>query len=217
MGKQPKPYESPLALVLAEEILLLFQEVEPVEQGTPRTIADLVRRSAELIDRTNERLASSQVVQIVARSIMQDLKKRGDASIAIRHDGTMILRVTYGEEVERPNARARRDAPSVQTTHRSDLPYLDDLREEAAELGADISHLGRQRRAIQEYLQAYKANLKPGVDEVRVMPVVEGVVAPPKGRRPTLDNGPGRSAKAPEEAGAIDIDDLLGLPTEDTR
>jgi len=167
MSKNPKPYESPLSPTLAEEILNI-----PVAQDfgrpEPRTIGEMVQRSVEMISHTNEHLRQSPLANIVARSIMQELKKRGDATIMVRYDGTVVLRVAYAPEgdVASPT-RPRRDAPSVQVTNQSSLPYLDELRAEAAELGVDISHFGRRRTAIHEYLQAYRKQAN-GVDEVRV-------------------------------------------------
>jgi len=157
MGKPPKPYESPLAQELAEEVLSLFQVAEESESA-PKTIKDLVR----MIDQTNARLQSSIVAKLVATSIMQSLKKRGDASLVIRYDGSVVVRVAYGDAEEEPISRTRRDTPAVQTTHKSDLPYLDDLRELAIQMGLDISHLGRQRRAIFEYLEAHKKSQPKG-------------------------------------------------------
>ena len=150
-----KPYESPLSPQLAEEILNI-PVTSDTERPAPRTIGEMVRRSVDLISDTNEHLRQSTLAKIVARSIMQDLKKRGDAAIVVRFDGTVVLRVTYSDEdvPEDTPTRPRRDAPSVQMTNHSSLPYLDTLRAEAKELGVDISHLGRQRKTIHEYLQA---------------------------------------------------------------
>lgn len=192
MGKQPQPYESPLSRELAEEILSLFQVSEEEEQA-PRTIKDLVK----MIDQTNKRLQTSMVAKLVATSIMHSLKKRGDAALVIRYDGNVVVRVSYGDEpIEDVTPRTRRDTPTVQTTHKSDLPYLDALREEAAEMGVDISHLGRQRRAIFEYLEAHKKNVKPQVDEVTVTQVEEGI-NPPRPKRPKTP-GPNGVADSPE-------------------
>lgn len=205
MGNQPKPYESPLSDQLAEEILNIPVGIDG-DLNPPRTIGEVVRRSVEMIARANQLLEGSQVAKIVARSLMQSLKKRGDAAIVVRYDGTVVLRVVYGEQAEdRPVPRSRKDTPAVQTTHRSDLPYLDDLRQEAESLGVDISHLGRQRRAIHEYLTAYKANLKPGVDEVRVTQM-ESLTVPRTGRR-----------KVVAPPGDVDIGELLSLPVEGSR
>lgn len=170
MGKSPKPYESPLSAQLAEEILNL-PVVHDTDRPAPRTIGEMVQRSVDLILHTNEYLRHSTLAKIVARSIMQKLKKRGDAAIVVRFDGTVVLRVTYaGADEDQVSPRPRRDAPSVQMTNHSSLPYLDALRAEAAELGVDISHLGRQRKAIHEYLRTYRTQAR-GVDEVRVTPV----------------------------------------------
>lgn len=171
MGKTPKPYESPLSAKLSEEILNI-PVVADVDRPAPRTIGEMVQRSVELISHTNEHLRQSTLAKIVAKSIMQELKKRGDAAIVVRYDGTVVLRVTYSDESP-ATARPRRDAPSVQMTNQSVLPYLDALRAEAADLGVDITHLGRQRKAIHEYLQAHRAHPR-GVDEVRLTPVPVG-------------------------------------------
>ena len=185
MGKSPKPYESPLSAKLSEEILNI-PVVADVDRPAPRTIGEMVQRSVELISHTNEHLRQSTLAKIVAKSIMQELKKRGDAAIVVRYDGTVVLRVTYSDESP-TTARPRRDAPSVQMTNQSVLPYLDALRAEAADLGVDITHLGRQRKAIHEYLQAYRVRPR-GVDEVRLTPVEEnGVRTPKKPRDPVGD------------------------------
>jgi hypothetical protein len=151
MGKH-KPYEHPLSNELALEILNI-----PVEADTaapPRTIGERLVRAKAAIDEANLHLATSPVAKIVAKSIMQDLKKRGDASIHVRYDGTVVLRITYAEADADAVLQPRRDVPSLQSTHRSDLPYLDDLRKRAARMGVDITHLGRQRRAIWDHLNS---------------------------------------------------------------
>lgn len=183
MGSPPRTYESPLSDALAEEILNIPVGMHG-ETPPPSTVGEVVRRSVEMIDHANRLLEASHVAGIVARSLMQSLKKRGDAAIVVRYDGTVVLRITYGDQgAERPVPRVRKDTPAVQTTHRSDLPYLADLRAEAAALGIDVSHLGRQRRAIHEFIQTAKANLRPGVDEVKVTPPDDLWAAPPSPRR----------------------------------
>lgn len=151
MRKPPKPYESLLSPQLAMEILNIPFALG-AELPAPKTIGEMVQRSVELVSHTNEHLRHSPLAKIVARSIMQDLKKRGDASIVVRFDGSVVLRVTYSEDAPSPT-RPRRDAPALQTTNQSSLPYMDALRAEARSLGVDITHLGRQRKAIYEYLQ----------------------------------------------------------------
>jgi len=178
-GKHPKPYESPLSAHIAQDILNI--PIPAGEDGPPaRTIGERVRRALEAIEEANRHLATSPVAKIVAHSIMQTLKKRGEATIAVRSDGAVVLRVAYGAEEGPTEVRSRRDAPSVQTTHRSDLPYLDELRAEAADLGLDISGLGRRRRTIHEYIEAHKRNAK-GFDQVSVSAAPEAGTLP--GRR----------------------------------
>ena len=154
----PKAYESPLAPQLAEEILNIPIEHEG-DFTQPRTIGEMVRGWAVLIERANDQLRQSHLAGIVAKSIAQDLKKRGDATIVVRHDGTVVLRVSYAGADEPPVVELRQDSPSVVKVNRSSLPLLDTLREEAAGMGVDITHLGRQRKAIYEYLQTYRKNV----------------------------------------------------------
>lgn len=149
MGNTTKSYESPLSPDLSDEILALFQIGSHTD--SPKTIRDLV----QMIDETNARLAQSPVAKIVAHSIMQSLKKRGDAHLAIRHDGQVVVRISYGEPSQGA-PRVRRDTPLVQAQNQSDLPYLDELRAEATRLGIDVSHLGRQRRAIHALLAKHR-------------------------------------------------------------
>lgn len=166
MAKQPKPYECPLSPDLAADILNIPLDTGGHDGAPPRTIGERVRRSTEAIDEANRHLAESPVARIVAISLMQRLKKRGTPSILVRYDGTVILRIHYGEEGNGAGkaVRMRRDAPEIQTTHTSDLPYLEDLRAEASDLGLDISHLGRQRRIIHEFIEAHKRNVSGEVE-----------------------------------------------------
>lgn len=205
MGKHPKPYESPLAPNLARDILNIPIPPGDLEsEPPPRTIGERVERALRAIEEANRHLATSPVAGIVARSIMQTLKKRGEASIMVRSDGAVVLRVAYGAE-EQVEHRPRRDAPDVQTTHRSDLPYLDELRAEASDLGVDISHLGRRRRAIHEYLEAHKRNLARGFDEVSV--ARDNLV---RIRRPRANGG----GKPVLDADAVSMDDLIAFDDE---
>lgn len=154
MTRPLKPYEIPLTVDLAAEILNIPYAGNL--QGPPlKTLGEHLDAAREMIVNANQILAASPVAKIVATSLARDLKKRGDAFLEVRLDGTVVLRVVYNEgqdEKEIP-ARVRKDAPSVTCTHGSELPYLDELRQEAVERGIDISDLGRQRRAIYERLR----------------------------------------------------------------
>ena len=145
-----QPYEWPLSDELAKEILNI--PVTPsngVQQ--PSTIGARLRHAIDAVGEANEYLQGSQLAKIVARSIMADLKKRGEPSIRVRPDGQVILRISYD------GARSKKPQAIVQAPRSSTLPYLADLRKEARQLGVDISDLGRQRRAIHERLKGARA------------------------------------------------------------
>ncbi len=145
MAKILKPYEVQLDDELAAEILAIPMDA-PVGDP-PRTIGERVLAAAAAVAAANEHLHESRLAKIVATSVMKVLKKRGVASVQVRPDGIVILRVAYDETEEEHNVPVKR------ATRRSDLPKLDDLRAQAAELGVDISDLGQQRRAIFERIQ----------------------------------------------------------------
>lgn len=165
MPRQSKPFEYPLSDDIAQAVLNLA--VEPMEEPPARTVRERLERAREAIREANAILADNPVAKIVAQSIMRQIKRRGDPQIAVRPDGTVVLRVNYGDQPQ-PMARTRRDAP-VQSAHRGNLPYLDELRQQAAERGLDVSHLGQRRRAIHEYLEAHTEG-HPDFDEVSHVP-----------------------------------------------
>ena len=145
-----QPYEWPLSDDLAAEILNI--PVPPsngVQEAT--TIGARLEHAIQAVEEANEYLSQSSLAKIVARSIMTELKKRGEPSIMVRPDGTVILRISYDTK------RSKKPVAVVQAPRSSSLPYLDDLRKEAEELGVDISDLGRQRRAIHERIKAARA------------------------------------------------------------
>ena len=150
-----KTYESPLAPEIAQEILNIPITTDGIEHN--RTIGEMIRGWSALIDQANEYLRKSPLTAIVARSLAQELRKRGDAHIAVRFDGVVVLRIIYADEEEAPPVR-RLDAPSVLKVNHSDVPLMETLRKEADSLGVDISHMGRQRKAIHEYLQTHRKN-----------------------------------------------------------
>lgn len=155
--RSQKVYESPLAPEIAQEILNI--PVDPTDSlEHPRTIGDAVRGWASIIDKTNEHLRQSPLSGIVARSLAQDLRKRGDACIVVRYDGVVVLRITYADEEEVEPVTRRLDAPSVLKVNHSEVPLMETLRQEADSLGVDITHMGRQRKAIHEYLQTCRKN-----------------------------------------------------------
>jgi hypothetical protein len=155
MPKQRKPYEGPLEGDLADDILNL-----PVRQGgTAETVRKRVeaaleaRRKADAdLAAINKFLAENRMADIVARTLMKQLKRRGDPSIQVKGDGKVILHVAYDTET-----RKAPPPPVKKRTAGSDLPLLDELRDMAAKAGVNIDGLGRQRRAIFERIKAATA------------------------------------------------------------
>jgi hypothetical protein len=153
-------------------------------------------------------LATSNVVQIIAKSLMRDLKKRGVASLFVTPDGSVMLRITY-DSAEAPE----KDTPIPLVRPGSDpgLPKLAVLRQQAKELDLDISGLGRQRRAIFDLIQETQAKLKAGVDEVKVTSTPKMTL-----HKRTSDNGAGKPLALVTENAAtlptteMSVDELLG-------
>lgn len=107
--------------------------------GTLTTVGALLSQAREALAKANETLRGSPIVQVAASHIMQHEKRRGNPTIQVSLDGKAYLRVTYEPDAPRP-------APPV--APKSKLPRLEALRERAAQLGVDVSHLGRNKHKI---------------------------------------------------------------------
>jgi hypothetical protein len=190
MAKTLKPYEVPLEADLAREVL--NTPLESTSGGSaPRTIGERVKVAVQAVDEANEYLAHSQLAAILADSVMRQLKKRGNPSIRVRPDGTVILHVAYDEDPQ-----ARGEPPVRRTSRKSNLPKISELRKRAEAAAVDISDLGRQRRAIYDRVKKAEdavATKKPEVVLRRQAPSTPTDGGEP-GSDPSLD---------------IDIDDLL--------
>lgn len=155
-----KPYEVPLDPELASEILNIPIPEEP--QDPPTTMGERVARAIQAVEAANEYLATSQMARIIADTLMRKLKKRGTPKIQVRMDGTVVLIVSYeGDPHPKPQAGVRT------RPRQSNLPTMDELREQARTLRVDISHMGRRRRAIFELLQEAESRTpRRMVDEI---------------------------------------------------
>ena len=151
MAKTIKPYEIPITGDLAADILQIPLETNDSMLTPPKTVGERLQWAMDAVAQANEMLARSTMAKIIARSIMRDLKKRGEPSLFVRHDGTVLLRVLYEDGTDEEAHSKNRRATFV--TRATTIPYLDDLRKEAKDLGVDISDLGRARRAIYKRLQ----------------------------------------------------------------
>jgi len=92
------------------------------------------------IQDAREHLSLNPLTPIVAESVTKGLGRRGDATVVIDNNGTVMLEIQYG-----CNGNTRQ--------WRSDLPTIAELRHQASDKKVDISHLGRNRRKIVEFLK----------------------------------------------------------------
>lgn len=165
-----KPYQAQLSDQVAQEILeipLPVEEEVPEPVDPPKTVGEKLHRALEALEEAvsvaNDILDDHRVAKIVAESLAREAKKRGNASIKVSDHGEVMLHVSYEEDKETATT-----SDVIKSKWKSDLPKLAQLREEAAELGVDISHLGRKRRAIFELLKKEKSRLRGKPDEVTV-------------------------------------------------
>jgi hypothetical protein len=223
--KTNKPYTVPLDPQLAYEILNIPMDVE--ERPPQRTIGERVREATEAVEQANEFLAQSMMATIVARTLMRQLKKRGEAAIRVHPDGTVVLQVSYEKVAPAPR-------PPVKTaTRKSRLPFMPELRSRAQAAGIDISDLGVKRKAIfkriqaaEEALQQPEASLPPEPDEVLPEPpeqpteveVLPEVKPKPRRKKKPKPQEPEpepprtilRKKKRSEEVEDMDVEALLG-------
>ncbi len=155
MTRKLKPIETIVEEGISQDILSL-----PVvdENGVLSTVGQNIQKAAALLTDTNKVLAENALVNIVAKTLMQQMNRRGHAGIRVRPDGTVVLRVAYHAEDVGPEAFR---SPLT----KSKLPSLAQLRKEAAEKEIDISDLGRQKTLILKRLEE-----APPIEESLVVP-----------------------------------------------
>jgi len=200
MTKLGKPYERPLSPELAEEILNIPFVLGPMPESS--TIGEHVARAVGAVRQANEMLATSGIAKIIAKSLMRDLKKRGEPTLFVAADGTVMLRIAY----ETPEKPTRKSVPVVRTQNTSKLPKLAELRAEAERLGLDCEPLGRQRRAIFKLITDHKAKLAAGDTPEDKPKTVR------RRRKVATDNGtlpPEKEPPLPLPPGDLNMDDLL--------
>lgn len=150
-----KPHQVPLGEKLTLELLSLsyhplptLEEVEKdPETGTPRSLGERLQWAVEhlksVVQETRKFLHESEVARHMAVALATHQKKRGKPKISVTDKGEVVLVISYGE---RSYTGIRRGPYSKK------LPKLEELRAEAKRRGLDITHLGRQRKAIQKLL-----------------------------------------------------------------
>ena len=159
MTRKLKPVEIPVPEPLRSAMLAV---AVPDEHGQFTTVGRLVEDATEAIRRANEALAANSLVDLAAQDMMKGHRRRGDASVEVDSEGAVLLRISYGKTQTSPGSTT---APGG-----AGLPSLEALREEAEEIGLDISHLGRQKRKIMDMVIAARDimqnhNQDPSVSE----------------------------------------------------
>jgi len=180
--KTNKPYTVPLDPQLAHEVLNIPMDIE--ERPPPRTIGERVKEAVKAVEQANEFLAQSMMATIVARTLMRQLKKRGEAAIRVQPDGTVVLQVSYEKVIPAPR-------PPVKTAARkSRLPFMPELRSRAAAAGVDISDLGVKRKAIFKRIQAAEEAQRQAEEPLPPEPEAAPPEAPEAPPIPDLDSLP---------------------------
>jgi len=106
-------------------------------------------RLADVVERANKSLDSSDFAPIMAEHLANKLGRRGHAQIRIADSGDVFLDITYDE------TQAGEPAPKPKRV--STVPLMDALKAKAKELGVDISEFGIKRKKIHAFLQKVEA------------------------------------------------------------
>lgn len=142
MTRKLKPVDIPVPEPFRSAMLSV---AVPENEGGFTTVGTLVQEAREAIERANEALAANSLVGLAAKDMMKGHRRRGDAAVEVGADGSVLLRISYGQ---------RRDSEATTAPGGAGLPSLSALRKEAQDLGLDIEHLGRQKRKIMELITA---------------------------------------------------------------
>lgn len=150
MTRRLKPVEIGLDTEIQQAVLSLPLEAA----GSLTTIGNLVKRASEDLQLANRAIQENALIKMTAESIMKREKRRGIPSILVQLDGTVYLQIVYeGDDTE----IQRLPLPESKIKK---LPSLTELRDQAEEMGLDVSDLGRQKRKIMERLSASRSNGK---------------------------------------------------------
>ena len=131
------------------------------EDGSLTTVGSLVDEAQAAFEQANRAVQDNALIQLTAAHLMKKEKRRGSPTILIRMDGTVALRISYGEDFEEED-------PVVATPHppKKKLPTLSSLRKRAQAMGVDISDLGRKKRAIIKRLNEADGSADGLIDDI---------------------------------------------------
>lgn len=134
MTRTKKTHREPLSDELTKALL--------TTGGTPlaEVLDDARKTLQKAIQDARKHLVDNPLTPIVAESVTKEMGRRGEATVIVDDNGMVMLEIQYGS-----NGNTRQ--------WRSDLPPIAELRRQAAEKKVDISHLGRNRRKIVDFLK----------------------------------------------------------------
>jgi len=133
------------------------------DDGTVTTVGDLLAEAKQALALANQTIEENALVQITAAEMVRRTERRGEGRLVGRLDGTVVLRVYYGE-----------DPYEALPVARTKLPTIEVLRAQAEDLKVDISDLGRAKLQIIERLDAVRksngtpSRLRDEVQEVEL-------------------------------------------------
>ena len=142
MTKKLKPVQVALDPDVQEALMSL--PVYSNEHGVV-SVGVLVQQALEAIERANQALGESKLVELTAHQIMRKEGRRGTPRVLVSPDGEISMWVTYGDEQTFRDIAAPRK-----------LPTLDELRAQAEALDVDISDLGRAKTQIIQRLSEFE-------------------------------------------------------------
>ena len=146
MTRKLKETHLPIPDEMAEAILNL-----PVSREGKDTITvkDLLREASEALDAANSTVQGSVLARMASELVMRESRKRGTPQLSLTLDGVATLCVTYASE----------EGSTTIVNGAGKLPSLEDLRSKAADMGVDISDLGRAKIKIIERLEAHAVGI----------------------------------------------------------
>jgi len=127
------------------------------------SIASLLRSAREIlataVEMAQEELAQHPLVEAVAREAARQAGRWGSKPvILVDPDGQVVLEVNYSTD-ESTEVEPLQEAPppvpaDTPKVWKSELPSLEELRQQAKDLGVDISDCGRAKRVIRDRIKA---------------------------------------------------------------
>lgn len=144
MTRKLKPVEIPVSEPIRTAVLGVAVRTE---NGGFTTVGTLVDEAQEALRKANAALAGNSLVGLAARDMMKGQRRRGGATIGVNANGSVVLRVAYGQD----NGDLASASPGG-----AGLPSLKDLRKQAALKGVDIADLGRQKKRIMDRLASWE-------------------------------------------------------------